>query len=268
MKPSIEHYFKRLDRCVDKVRKLSAPLSEELGLSGFAYVRVYHDGRVGWVTSDSDHDRLLFDSGFLAEDPLIDTAELLKEGSHLWFHDRAFEGSEEFYRNRTQHFQLDHGMVLVNHQEEYLETGCFSGYLKRKPLYNLFVRETGIFRAFLHHFSKRVDQELQYVLEGGLELDDFKSSAIKEKSDIDMEARHRLLISQGQGELLRLSKRERENLSYLRKGMSYREIGKQMGISSRTVEHQLESVKDKLGLMNRSELMKISEKLHEFGLYL
>lgn len=99
-------------------------------------------------------------------------------------------------------------------------------------------------------------------------MDDFKSSAIKEKSDIDMEARHRLLISQGQGELLRLSKRERENLSYLRKGMSYREIGKQMGISSRTVEHQLESVKDKLGLMNRSELMKISEKLHEFGLYL
>ncbi len=267
MKPALKQFFRHLDRSVDKVRRLSSTLRDEIGLSGFAYVRVYHNGRISWVTSDSDHDRLLVDCGFLEEDPLVDSSKCLKEGCHLWFHDREFEGSDKFYHNREKYFQLDHGMVLVNHHEDYLETGCFSGFLKRKPLYNLFIRETGFFRSFLQYASKELEKDLVKNLECGIKLADLKNaSSGKANSMIDEQTRQRFLIGQGKAELLRLTKRERENLSYLRMGLTYREIGDKLGISYRTVEHHLESAKDKLGLINRQELRRLADQLHDIGL--
>jgi hypothetical protein len=165
MTAKFNYYFRRLDSGVDVVRQKSKHFCEAMELSAFAYVRVYHDGRVGWVTSDADHDRLLFDSGFIAKDPLIDTAKALKKGCYLWFHDREFPGSENFYKLRTKNFNIDHGMVMVNHQKEYLETTCFSGLLKRRPLYNLFTKEKGLFKAFTEHFKQVLNPRLKSLLE-------------------------------------------------------------------------------------------------------
>lgn len=134
MNSSIKEYFKNLDSKVDQMRKITKTFCEGLDLTGFAYVRVYHDGRVGWLTTDSDHDRLLYDSGFFKEDPLIDTAKALEQGHYLWFHNRSFPGDTAFYKERANHFHIDHGLVVVNHQKDFLETACFDGCLAKKPL--------------------------------------------------------------------------------------------------------------------------------------
>lgn len=264
MNSSLPTFFNELDKRVDQVRKVIKPFCDFLDLTGFAYVRVYHDGRVGWLSSDPDHDRLLYESGFFEEDPLIDTAKALEKGHYLWFHDRAFPGDKAFYRDRESLFHIDHGLVVVNHKKDYLETGCFSGLLGKQPLYNTFSKETGLFKTYLKHFSSNLPKSLSSIFNEGIHIKDFKTSY--GKSDEDSFPRDRLVSQCGYGELLTLTCRERDCLSFLRKGYTYQMIGERLELSPRTVESYLLSVKNKLNLYTQAELWQIAELLHQLGL--
>lgn len=70
-----------------------------------------------------------------------------------------------------------------------------------------------------------------------------------------------LYISQSH---LSLSPREKECVLYLARGMTAKEIGRQLKISSRTVERHLEHIKNKLGCPRRSEIIN---KFLEEGLF-
>ncbi len=269
MDSTFKHYSDRLESGVDKVRQLSKNFCNDLSLTLFGYVRVYNDGRIGWMTSNADHDRLLMDSGSLENDPLLDDARALKEGQYLWFHGRQFPGSEAFYRDRSKLFNVDHGMVIVKHQQDYLETTCFSGSLKKQPLYNLFMNEVGLFHAFMDHFKQQLTTPLCRLLEEGLMISDIKKAfgqMTVDSINISNTLRASLLAACGWSRLLQLSPREKECLTQLRKGLSYSKVGSVLGLSERTVEHYLESAKNKLNLETRSELMLAAEKLAQFGL--
>lgn len=267
MDTKLQEYFRRLDSGVDIVRQITQEFSNAMGLTGFAYVRIYNDGRVGWLTSDSDHDRLLVDSGFLEKDPLLETARVLKEGCYLWFHDREFPGAQNFYRDRKKHFQIDHGMALINHEKDYLESFCFDGCLAKQPLYNLFVNETGVFEAYRDYFKQQIPKSLFNLFEEGFLLKDVKNT--KEPTvEISLSDPKRCAIIEACGwvNLLQLSKREKECLVLLKKGHTYQQIGHKMHLSARTVEHYIESIKNKLNANSRAELCKAAEKMEQFGL--
>lgn len=262
----MKNYHLQLEKGVDKVRQLSRPFCESLGLTMFAYVRIYHDGRTGWVTSDSDQDQLLLESNSIEEDPLVDTAQALKPGSYLWFNDRVFPGSEQFYRDRTRLFHMDHGMILVTHQRDYLETCCFSGLLSKRPLYNLFTNEIGLFKAFKEHFKQQLTPSLLNIIDEGLHLSSLKTSYGIPQDDPLQEQRSQILSSFGWSHLLRLSKREKECLALLKEGHTYQGIARQLHLSPRTVEQYIGSVKNKLDLDTHAELFQAAHKLAEFAL--
>ena len=200
----------------------------------------------------------MLESAALKEEPTVNTKNALAQGNYLWFCDRKFPGSDLFYKERAKRFEMDHGMVLVRHQKDYLETCCFSGLLSKRPLYNLFMNEQILFSTFMDHFVSKLDRELLGVLNDGLALNDLKDSSPKSIPTINREA---ILATCGLSSLLELSDREKECLALFRKGYTYEKIGKILHLSARTVEHYLESVKNKLGIQTRPELYAIAEKL-------
>ncbi len=257
--------FQNFDLGVDRIRKLSQNFCRPLGITTFAYVRLYHEGNVSWLTSNPDQDQFLIESGAIENDPFFDTHEALKEGMYLWFDNRQFPGCEEFYRVRAERFQMDHGMVVVKYQKNYLETCCFSGLLAKRPLYNLFLNEKGIFNAFMENFTKRLDNRLLNLLEQGVSIAHFKAElgcpSIEYLTD-----RSTLISECGWKNLLKLSKQEKACLALLGKGMAYQEIGFHLTLSARTVEHYIESVKRKLEIDSRIGLFQAAEKLAELGI--
>lgn len=58
-----------------------------------------------------------------------------------------------------------------------------------------------------------------------------------------------------------LSAREMECIYYLLHGMTAKEIGLQLELSTRTVESYLESIKIKLGCRNKTQLIIVLTKL-------
>jgi DNA-binding CsgD family transcriptional regulator len=55
----------------------------------------------------------------------------------------------------------------------------------------------------------------------------------------------------------RLSDREREVAELLLQGMPYRDIGSQLFISAKTVEHHVARIRRRLGAESRSELISM-----------
>lgn len=268
MSLTIQQFSKSFDFGVDKVRQLTKDFCLPLGITTFAYVRVYHNGCVSWLTSNPDQDRFLLESGSINEDPLLNTPEALKEGQYLWFNDRQFPGCDSFYRDRARLFKMDHGMVVVRHQKKYLETCCFSGLLENVPLYNLFMNERALFEAFMDHFIKNLDHGLLTLLNQGVTLSELKNEFGKPPQENLNFSKQRdsLIKACGWKNLLYLSKREKECLALLHQGYTYEGIGIHLKLSSRTVEHYIESVKNKLCLETRPELFLAAEKLSQLGL--
>lgn len=262
----IPQLYKNFDRAVDKLRKLSQNFCDPLGITTFGYVRVYNDGMISWITTNPDQDRFLIESGVLNKHPLVETTEALSEGCYLDCNTHQFPRSEEFIRERAKRFHMDHGMVVVRHQKDYLETCCFSGLSTKRSLYPLFMNEQALFRSYMEYFTTQLDRRLVDILAQGIPLTKLKDEyGIPNELHV-WEGRSALVEACGWKNLLRLSKRERQCLVLLREGHTYQTIGISLGLSERTVEHYLDSVRNKLGLEARTELFLAAEKLIQLRL--
>jgi len=258
--------YRNFDLSVDRVRNLTKNFCQQLAITVFGYVRIYDNGTVSWVTTCPDQDRFLVESDELSRNPLVNDRNLLKEGLYLDIYNRQFPGCDEFYRERAKLYQMDHGMVLVRHQKDYIETCCFSGLFSKRPLYQLFMNEQALFKTFMEHFTKQLDSRLLEVLSQGILLNDLKdeSNALDEDTLYLSGDRAILLEACGWKNLLTLSKREKQCLILLKDGHTYHTISLALELSERTVEHYLESVKNKLNLETRPELFLAAEKLIQF----
>lgn len=121
----------------------------------------------------------------------------------------------------------------------------------------------------MDNFTKKIDPSLLSILEQGVTISSLKSEFGKpsreEQSRFSID-RPSLIAACGWKKLLKLSKREKECLVLLRNGHTYAVIGTHLNLSERTVEHYIDSVKNKLGLETRSELYLAAEKLTQLGI--
>lgn len=142
----------------------------------------------------------------------------------------------------------------------------FSGLLAKRPLYNLFMNKKALFGAFMDHFISQLDRKSLSLLEEGVMLSDLKSHPGHSMEDGWLNALEEPSLAAlcGWKNLLKLSKRERECLLLLKKGYTCQAIGEYLKLSARTVEHYIDSVKNKLDLETRPELYTAAENLSHF----
>jgi DNA-binding CsgD family transcriptional regulator len=260
MKSSLKQFTKNFDLGVDKIRQISHDFCDHLGITVFAYGRIYPNNEISWLTSSPDQDRFLLESNILDHQTLFPT-NALKDGCYLWLCDGQSTEIKKFYKERARLFQMDHGMLLIRSQKDFVEFSCFSGFLTKYPLYNLFMNEQGLFHVFLDHFVEQLDRRSSKLLEQTLPITDFKTNCVDLPSNSN---REKIIRACGLNGFLQLSKREKECLSYFGQ-KTYQEIGSSLELSARTVEHYLESVKNKLGIYSRAELIGAAEKLRIIG---
>ncbi|MCE5294099.1 MAG: hypothetical protein LLF94_05745, partial [Chlamydiales bacterium] len=217
----LKQFYKDLEYCEASVKKLSKSFCDHVGITVFAYVRIYDDNRAAWVTSNSDQDHFLLDANVLDHEPTFNTKAHVKEGAKLWFCDGSYP--KEFYEERKKRFHMDHGLILVRHKKTYLETCYFSGSLEKRPLYNLFANEQPLFFAFMDHFVENLDGQLLTTLTDALPFSEFvKQPRVPEYQALD---RDTLLALSGQGLLATISQREREYLTLFSQGFTHKDIG-------------------------------------------
>lgn len=263
-KSTLIEYYNRLDNAENTVKELSNDFCQTFHVSHFIYTHIHRDGKLGCLSSDVDYHRLTMETDYLDQQPYFDT--VLKHGVYLWFRDDEpkFKGADKFYDARSKYFGIDSGLIVVKDCTTYLEA-CYFNLSDTKRSHNRLLNDIGLVKHFIKHFRNRITPAAKNLLTTGLNLSHFKKSSTKPTNlyNITTDERTKLIKTFGSSPLLKLSKRERETLAHLHKGYTYQQIGELLHLSERTIEQYINSIKTKLDLNTRAELITLAKALED-----
>ncbi len=257
----------------DAMRRICEPLQRFFGINYFTYHHIDNDGMYRVLVSRPDWAEHYVANEYYMRDPYLRHPSCFESSGVLFWPALASDHyARTVLKAGREGFDMDHGLLMVDKRPD----GChFYGFTTRRhnaAIYQLYLNERSLLRAFITHFHREAAPILKRVYEDPIDLGSIKGERFFEESNLVPEASQELkwqfLASLGQsGELAaveRLSPRERECVGM--SAMSCRRIAEELELSQRTVEHYLDSAKDKLGLESKAELVEHSKLWGELGL--
>jgi DNA-binding CsgD family transcriptional regulator len=154
------------------------------------------------------------------------------------FHSMAFQPVYKFIREESN---CAHGLMIFQKHEKFLDMFIFTSTPQNDMVNNFYLNKKELFTAYIQEFY----QQMAHVL--------------------DNLSRHRLILpftSQPSTEPQkpRLT-RQMECYGLLYKGLTSKEIGRQLHISPRTVDFYIDLLRKKTGARNRTQLIQLIPRL-------
>lgn len=231
------------------VARISNPLIYNSKIEFFSFGRAYEDGSVIILSNSADiiTTRLNAPSGH--------SSLYYKEGLHLW---NEFIPKEEF--GELKNIGVSIGASIIKERESYFDMFGFASSDARAGL-NYFLNEQNALNKFAYYFIEKAEniinsaynhrfkQEISYkpAREPNISL-----YSINELVEQDIST-----IYLNDNQSVRLTEREKTCLEKFIKGKNTVAIGRDLGISEKTVRTYLMRIRNKLNCSNNEELISI-----------
>lgn len=258
----------------DDVAKLTRPLKEHFGITFFNYHRIDNDGKYSLLLDRPDWAEHYVSNSFYLNDPFLQHPDNYQTGSCFL----EVNGNETYQntvvRDGVELFGVDTGLIHIYRSENCVEFYCYSGNSMQSAIKELAMHNREILFAYERYFWKQAEQYLTENHEQGANLRALKGEPYDEKvvlrQSVNTEECTKFLSELGMERDLEiatsLTSREKECLRYLLDGMTAKETGVQLKISSRTVETYFDQIKFKYGCQYKHQLLPIARRLNTFGL--
>lgn len=243
------------------VSNLCKNLFQRFGLNYFSYGRFYDDDAFMPLSSN-----MKWLEHFLTQDyPIAKPA------------DDSFGDKQSFFclwenglyndavKNAKQHFDITNGITLCFKRDGYSEYFCFASSQKNLNIVGFYLNHLDILEAFSKFFlekaHKMIEEEAQhklYIPNDG-HLINMNVPKITQKIDFesfDSEELVHSLIKNPYGIRTQFTTNEVGCLTWLRKGLTAKEIGMEMDLSHRTIEDYINSIKHKLNCDRKSQIIR------------
>ncbi len=251
----------------DKIRRATRPLRERFGIGYFTYHKIDRQGKYTVLVDRPDWAEHYVGEKFYLDDPFLSQPEAFSSGISLL---QIREGEENrILKAGKEKFGLDLGALLIEKGEEGVEFFGFCGSRKESALEKLYLNHPSLMRAFGRHFKKEMAKELLAMqIEAG-SLKDLKGKTYFRKAPVEPDLPKEELLAFlddlkiGAPGFGLLSRRERECVALLLKGMSARETARELGLSPRTVECYFETIKAKLSCQTKQEVFSTALSMKE-----
>lgn len=240
-------------------------LNDYFGVSLFFYAKVFHE--------DSSHILLTNNIQVTEEycskidgDVIYFENYLENNGrnkSVLWPHKPHNNGMQLFYN-----MGYWHGLSFIKTNEDNTEFCCFVADKNNSSIYNFYIKYYNILEKFSESFRSRftdlIARSNQYKakFQNGFDL---KLPINKTQNHIDIQSFIQATdLDRGvlnlRGKFINLTPREIQCLALISKGMSLKVVGRELLLSSRTVEAHLNNIKNKTGYYSKSGLIYLYQK--------
>lgn len=231
------------------ILKISNPLICKSKIDIFAFGRAFEDGSIIILSNNADiiTTRLKAPSGH--------SSLYYKEGLHLW---NEFLPKEEF--SELKNIGVSIGASIIKERKGHYDMFGFASSDARAGL-NYFLNEQSALNKFAHYFSEeaehiinsaynyRYKQEISYKPDQEPHVSLYFINELLEQ-DIST-------IYLNDSQSIRLTEREKTCLEKFIKGKNTVAIGKELGISEKTVRTYLMRIRNKLNCSNNEELISI-----------
>lgn len=245
--------------------EICSDLFEKFGVAYFNYSRFNNDFSHTSLTSDADWAHFFYTEDyknkFLYDNKLL---EITHDCTFLlWV---SFP-ENKLIQNLRQHYGYDHGIVLIENHDDYIDYYSFAGYKDNPQIMNFFINNLDILMKFCLYFKEKAHDIVDTANDDkiilpesimgtnlksgskGISYTEDKINAYKEAIKIN-----RYYVSSIPDKNSYLTSREFECTSRYALGYSSKEIGLILGLSSRTVETHVKAAKLKLGCHGRKQL--------------
>ena len=268
----VSQFLKDLAKHSDAVKKATRPL-RHLGVTCFYYLSVKNNGDHVLLTDCPEVDDYYYDEKLYVKDPYLRHPDNYQSG-FLHFetdHKQEYDASLAYI---IQKFKIAPLLGLCQKQQDSVDFFGFWGEADRAP-YVVPSQYTHLLKAFAPHFKKECKSLLQPDVGPFLSLrkllgaEVFDNVATQERKEEAKLFRQYLIEIGFKDKVVKadsLSQREKECLQLLLRGKAMKETASILHLSPRTVEHYIDSARDKLGCRYKNELFALAEEFVNLGL--
>lgn len=263
-----------LCRHSDRIRRVTKPLRDYFHVDYFTYHKIDADGHYSVLLDRPDWAEHYVSNKFYLIDPYLRHPDVYESGVCLLQTNGTEEYQSTVVKDGFELFGMDLGMLLIEKSEGSVEFFSCSGSSKNGGIYDLYMSDLGLLKAFTQHFKQELQPLLMEMQKAPMFLtqlkgeDFFRKTPIVSKTNTD--ERHAFLKDIGLCEeikrLSRLSPREKDCLLCLIKDYNAKESASALGISQRTIEFYFENIKDKLGCISKKEIYSLAKEWSALGL--
>jgi len=245
----ISHYTIKYDRLL---RKICAPLNDYLSIPIFSYYTIKSDGQFGLLSNYPEQVDFYFREKLYVSYPYFKHPLLLRSGCTF----TEATPDPHYLELSDKKYQLRNLFVILRRKQNDLEGFMFANRSNEEGGCRHFFNHLDLLNQFASHFKHEAHSLIEEMHEDGYNLKQAKGAAFYEShaslplaSNDREEQRFIKAISP-------LTKRERQCLEMFKGGHTAQSTAALLGLSQRTVEHYFESIKNKLGLRSKSELLE------------
>lgn len=254
-----------------KIQIICEPLFKMSQIEWFGYSQEYFNGSKILLANSLSWLENNFSKSYFKLGPMR-YVDFYQNEFMLWDHFRKDEQIEDAKKN----FNIDHGITFAKKQENFIELFHFAATCDNHEIINWYINHLHLLKRFCHFYTEQMqschiklpsitNQEDALIIQN--EFAQLIALANNQQSLVDINdywhAGHR-------GNNIILSKREVDLAKLLLKGMTAKEIAKNLGLSPRTIEFYMIRMKKKFNCNYKAALIQEILKvgfLDEFSVF-
>lgn len=249
---------------VNDVRIICDPVLNPLGITYFNYIKIYNkDGSRELLTNNAEWIEHFYQHALYASAGAVDIEHLLPKGYFLW---SELNGDDPVYLRGRDLFNIDNGITFVIKREDVTFLYIFASSRDRYAINNFYLSHIDLLQHFVHYFNDQAHELLTSLKKNRIFL---PQSQIIDKGRVNniqlteytredffrnTQVKRYFLINES--DEVYLTPKQVEYASYLIKGLTAKQIAKEMAISHRTAEGYLSEIKHKLQELKGTPLSK------------
>lgn len=259
---------------VSEIREVCSPLFKNFNLTHFGYLRYRADGGYLAVSSDINWAETHLKNDYASSPYFLEEVCSMPDNMYrasLWPTSHSADSTlEALYQHN-----IWHGLNIVQTSSDFTDVYYFASSRENHQVTSLYLNNSDLIKRFIVFFRDNTKNIFEKA-----NIDEYAYSE-NYKAIMQRKKANELRVNQGvypykdnienfvkETKLKKfeiagsrsLSSREFQCLSLLSNGRTMKEIGKHLGLSPRTIESYINSIKNKLGCINKSEVIRIFEK--------
>lgn len=256
-----------------RMKILATLLKETFNIPYFFYIHITKERKCTLLGSNPDLVHHYCDEKMQNTNPLFVKTEEI--GTGLCLYD-SLDKSD--FRGTMQQLEakygLKHSFVLIRKNESSTHFYGFTIPSNAREQETLLVNQAPVLKNFCSYFDTKMEPVLQKLAAQPVDLTEHLDPFVKKSSfhvpkTFLEDSKILKFLGLVTGQTLstpNLSTREGQLVAHLLRGKSASEIGETLGLSTRTIEHYTDNVKNKLGCYSKSELIETLLLLRDSGL--
>lgn len=222
------------------ISDIVAPL-RAYDITYFAYAKSYADGSRILLSSHVDDFQAYLTNKHYLQGNCEARPNLYQRQAVLW----SALPNQHLYQFSKEHFDIDHGLTLVEPGEKNCEFFAFASSHDHPEVVNFYLNNLDIIKRFTGHFKEKAGKIIDQA----------------EKHKIMLPQHHDAMRTYSMSELqelftnIKVTRRQTDCINLLLEGASTKEIASQLKLSPRTVEYYIEMLRAKFHAQNKSDLI-------------